>query len=93
MDPNTFKVIASSGPLSGLDGLAFDSFTGDLFASSRAVNSVSGREGFYELSLQPGSFLHATLITSSAFPTTFNPDGLEPDGEGNLYLASQGASG
>ena len=93
LDPNTFSVIASSAPLSGLDGLAFDPFSGDLFASSRTVNSVSGREGFYELSLQPGSFLHATLITSSAFPTTFDPDGLEPDGEGNLYLASEAARG
>ena len=26
LDPNTFNVIASSGPLSGLDGLAFDSY-------------------------------------------------------------------
>jgi len=92
LDPNTFKVIASSGPLSGLDGLAFDPYSGDLFVSSRTVNSVSGRAGIYRLSLQPGSFLHATLITSSAFPTTFSPDGLEPDGEGNLYLASQGAA-
>ena len=92
LDPNTFKVIASSGPLSGLDGLAFDPFSGDLFASSRTINSVSGRTGFYELSLQPNSFLHATLITSNEFPTTFSPDGLEPDGEGNLFLASQGAT-
>ncbi len=90
LDPQTFQVIASSGPLQGLDGLAFDSFTGDLFVSSRTVNAASGRTGFYELSLQPGSFLHDTLITSSAFPTTFSADGLEPDGEGNLYLASQG---
>ncbi len=92
LDPQTFQVIASSGPLKGLDGLAFDSFTGDLFVSSRMINSVSGRAGIYDLSLQPGSFLKATLITSSAFPTTFSPDGLETDGEGNLYLASQGAS-
>ena len=90
LNPATFTVIASSGPLSGLDGLAFDPFTGNLFTSSHTVDSVSGRRGFYELSLQPGSFLHATLITSSAFPTTFNADGLEADGEGNLYLASGG---
>ncbi len=44
------------------------------------------------MSLQPGSFLNATLITSPAFPTTFSPDGLEADGEGNVYLASQGGS-
>ena len=81
-------MIASSGPLSGLDGLAFDPFSGDLFVSTHLVNPVSGRQGIYELSLQPGSFLHATLITSSAFPTTFNPDGIEPDGEGNVYVAS-----
>jgi virginiamycin B lyase len=88
LDPNTFKVIASSGPLGAPDGLTFDPFSGNLFASSRALNPVTGRYGFYELSLQPGSFLHATLISQSAFPATFNPDGLEPDGEGNLYLAS-----
>ena len=82
-------MIASSGTLSGLDGMAFDPVTGDLIASSRAINSASGREGFYELSLQAGSFLHATLITNSSFPTTFDPDGLESDGEGNLYLASR----
>ena len=92
LDPKTFQVIASSGTLTGLDGLAFDSYTGDLFVSSRTVNSVSGRAGFYELSLQPGTFLQAKLITSSAFPKTFSPDGLETDGEGNLYLASQGTS-
>ncbi len=88
LNPTTFTVMASSGPLSGLDGLSFDPFSGDLFASSRTVNAASGRAGFYELSLQPGSFLQAKLITSSAFPTTFIPDGLEPDGEGNLYLAA-----
>ena len=89
LDPTNFTVMATSGPMLGLDGLAFDPFTGNLFVSSHAVNSVSGRQGFYEVSLQPGSFLHATLITSSAFPTTFSPDGLESDGEGNLYLASR----
>jgi virginiamycin B lyase len=88
LDPNTFTVLKSSGPLSGLDGLAFDPVTGDLFASSDAVNPASGRGGIYELSLQQGAFLHARLITSSAYPTTFSPDGLEPDGEGNLYVAS-----
>ncbi len=93
LNPKTFSVIASSGTLSGLDGLAFDSVTGDLIASSRAINSASGREGFYELSLQPGNFLHATLITSSSFPTTFDPDGLESDGEGNLYFASEDLRG
>ena len=41
LDPQTFKVIASSGPLQGLDGLAFDSFTGNLFVSSRTVNPAS----------------------------------------------------
>ena len=89
LDPTTFNVIASSGPLQGLDGLSFDSFTGDLFVRLRpGFNSVSGRAGFYEVSLQPGSFLQAKLITSSAFPAGFGPDGLEPDGEGNLYVAS-----
>ncbi len=78
--------------MQGVDGLAFDSLTGELFASSRTVNSGSGRAGFYELSLQSGSFLHPTLITSSAFPTTFSPDGIETDGQGNVYLACQGPS-
>jgi len=87
---NLTTVIASSGPLTGLDGLAFDPFTGKLFAASRTVNGVSGREGFYELSLSPGSFLQANLITSSSFPTTFDVDGLEPDGKGHLYLADEG---
>ena len=90
LNPTTFSVIASSGPLTGLDGLAFDPFTGKLFAASRTVNGVSGREGFYELSLSPGSFLQANLITSSSFPTTFDVDGLEPDGKGHLYLADEG---
>ena len=93
LDPKTFSVIASSGTLSGLDGMAFDPVTGDLIAGSRAINSSSGREGFYELSLQSSSFLHATLITKSSFPTTFDPDGLESDGEGNLYFASEAARG
>ncbi len=88
LDPNTFSVIASSGSLSSLDGLAYDSFTGDLFASSFAINAASGRAGIYELSLQPGSFLQATLITSSSFSSSFRPDGLETDGEGTLYIAS-----
>jgi virginiamycin B lyase len=88
LDPKTFQVIASSGPLSGLDGLSFDPFSGDLFASTHVVSPVSGRQGIYEVSLQPGNFLHATLITSSLLPTTFNPDGIEPDGEGNVYVAS-----
>jgi streptogramin lyase len=88
LNPQTFTVMASSAPLSGLDGLAFDPFTGKLFVSSRTINSVSGRCGFYELSLLQGSFLEATLKTSSAFPSGFYPDGLESDGEGNLYLAS-----
>ena len=88
LNPTTFNVIASSGPLQGLDGLSFDSFTGDLFATSAGVHAVSGRAGFYQVSLQPGSFLQAKLITSSAFPASFGPDGLEPDGEGNLYIAS-----
>src|SRR5262249_10799063 len=60
LDPQTFQVIASSGSLDGVDGLAFDSFTGNLFAGSRAVDPVSGGRSIYELSLQPGSFLHAT---------------------------------
>ena len=93
LNPKTFSVIASSATLSGLDGMAFDPVTGDLIASSRAINAGSGREGFYELSLQPGSFLHATLITNSSFPTTFDPDGLESDGEGNLYFASEDLRG
>ena len=88
LNPTTFTVMARSAPLQGLDGLSFDPFSGDLFASSHAINPVSGRNGIYEVSLQPGSFLHATLITSSAFPTTFYPDGIEPDGEGNVYVAS-----
>jgi streptogramin lyase len=92
LNPTTFTVMASSGPLTGVDGLAFDPYSGNLFASSRAVDPSSGERGIYELSLQPGCFLHAPLITSSAFPPTFNPDGLEPDGEGNLYLASQGTT-
>ena len=62
-------------------------------SSARAVNATSGREGIYEVSLQPGSFLQATLITSPAFPNTFDPDGLESDGEGNLYLASEANRG
>jgi hypothetical protein len=89
LNPSTFNVIASSAALTGLDGLAFDPFTGSLFAGSRTINSASGREGFYQLSLQPGNFLAASLITNSSFPTTFDPDGLEPDGQGNLYLASE----
>jgi hypothetical protein len=93
LNPQTFTVIASSGALTGLDGLAFDPLTGNLFAGSRTINSVSGREGFYELSLQSSSFLDATLITSSSFPTTFDPDGLETDGQGNLYLASEALRG
>jgi streptogramin lyase len=88
LDPQTFKVMKTTGPLQGLDGLAFDSYTGNLFVSSRAVNSGSGRYGIYEVSLQSGSFLQTTLMTSSAFPTTFFPDGLESDGQGNVYLAS-----
>jgi virginiamycin B lyase len=92
LDPNSFNVIASTGALQGLDGLAFDPVTGNLFVSSRAINSESGRAGLYEVSLQPGNFLQATLITSSSFPTTFSPDGLESDGQGNIYLASQGAA-
>jgi hypothetical protein len=93
LDPKTFNVIARSGTLTGLDGLSFDPFTGNLFASSRTVNAVSGREGFYELSLNSASFLSATLITSSSFSSTFDPDGLEPDGQGNLYLASEASRG
>ncbi len=93
LNPSTFSVIATSAALAGLDGLAFDPFTGKLVAASRATNSGSGREGFYELSLQPGSFLTATLITQSSFPTTFDPDGLEADGNGNLYFASEAARG
>ncbi len=89
LDPQTFNVIASSGPLQGLDGMTFDPVTGNLFVSSWAVNSASGRDGFYEVSLQPGSsFLQATLITNSSFPSTFVPDGIESDGQGNLYMAS-----
>jgi virginiamycin B lyase len=88
LNPTNFTVMASSGTLTQLDGLAFDPFTGNLFASSHAVGGVSGQQGIYELSLQPASFLHATLITSSAVPANFLPDGLEPDGEGNLYVAS-----
>ena len=93
LDPKTFDVIASSSVLSGLDGMAFDPVTGDLIAGSRAINSGSNREGFYELSLQSSTFLHATLITKSSFPITFDPDGLESDGEGNLYFASEAARG
>jgi streptogramin lyase len=88
LDPNTFAVMASSATMSQLDGLAFDPFTGNLFASSHAVAGVSGQQGVYELSLQPGHFLQSTLITSSSLPPNFLPDGLEPDGEGNLYVAS-----
>ena len=90
LDPQTFQVIASSGPMQGLDGMTYDSFTGNLFVSSYAVNATSGRKGLYEVSLQPGSFLDATLITNSAFPATFRPDGLESDGKGNVYVASLG---
>ncbi len=88
LDPSTFAVMASSAAMSQLDGLAFDPFTGNLFASSHAADGVSGQQGVYVLSLQPGHFLQATLITSNALPPNFLPDGLEPDGEGNLYVAS-----
>jgi virginiamycin B lyase len=90
LDPQTFNVIASTGPMKGLDGLAFDSSTGNLFVSSMAVDAASGRKGIYEVSLQQSTFLQDSLITSSAFPSAFSPDGLETDGEGNLYLASRG---
>ena len=40
------------------------------------------------MSLQQGSFLKA-VITSPSFPSTFDPDGLEADGQGNVYLASE----
>ena len=93
LDPSTFTVLKSSGTLSGLDGLCFDSYTGKLFASSRAVNGGSGREGFYELSLQASTFLQATLITKTSFPTTFDPDGVEADGQGNVYFASEDQRG
>ena len=41
------------------------------------------------MSLQPGSFLHATLITNCCVPRHFDPDGLESDGQGNVYFASE----
>ena len=87
----TFHVIAKSGPLA--DVRRHWCSTRSPAACSPAHDQPGiGPEGDLRADLQPGNFLQATLITNRAFPTTFNPDGLEADGEGNLYLASQGSA-
>jgi sugar lactone lactonase YvrE len=81
LDPVTGAKLNSSPTIAGatLDGLAFDRFTGDLFATGSDSNSL------YRV---PTSL--ASITTIPGFIP--NPDGITSDGAGNLFVAELGGS-
>ena len=79
LDPVTGAVLQRSSGVTSLDGLTYDSFTGQLFASARFGNQVCG--------FDPRNLSAGTTGCHGVVP---NPDGLTSDGIGNLFIAATG---
>jgi len=82
LDPVTGAVLASSAHFQGLDGLTYDPTTGFLFATERDSSKL--------LKIDPTNLNSTTEIN---FVDSFGQpvsqiDGLEADGLGNLFIAS-----
>jgi sugar lactone lactonase YvrE len=80
LDPTTGRVLNASVGLFALDGLTFDPFTGDLFASST--------NGNFLYQLDPAT-LNVIAEVANGVPI---PDGLAADGEGNIFIAGKGTN-
>jgi len=78
IDPITGAVLNSISGFTGLDGITFDPVTGALWVSDR---TFSGLRKF------PTNLAGSTLFAAGLIPV---PDGLESNGAGNIFVASQG---
>ena len=79
LDPVTGAILQRSPGVTSLDGLTYDSFTGQLFASALFGNQVCG--------FDPRNLSAGTTGCRGVVP---DPDGLSSDGIGNLFIAATG---
>ena len=81
LDPSTGAILQQSPNLTSLDGLTYDAFTGQLYASLLLGNQVCG--------FDPDDLAAGPTICRGVIP---NPDGLTSDGAGSLFVAAIGDS-
>ena len=78
LNPSNASILRERTGLSGLDGLTFDSFTGKLYATDDVHNQVDV--------IDPNTFAVSVLTNVPG------PDGIEADGNGNLFIAAFNAN-
>ena len=81
LDPITGAILQQSPGITSLDGLTYDSYTGQLFASLLFGNLVCR--------YNPDSLAAGPTFCHGVIP---GPDGLTSDGLGNLFIAATGAA-
>jgi streptogramin lyase len=79
LDPVTGAILQQSAGISALDGLVYDAFTGQLFAS--LLNNA-----------EVCAFNPVTLLMGTCYAGIPSPDGITSDGAGNIFVVSRGDS-